>query len=118
LQIPRLGCDDAVAFIKITSFKSADHAATSGYFIPIFAILASFFLVGETIGGLQVALHFSPLYLRNSSLSSINYCQGQMGCSVNDLGLPNFQGQNAMLTCSPRTLTASSSKFFKRLNPL
>ena len=33
----------------------AVFAATSGYFIPIFAILSSFFLVGETIGGLQVA---------------------------------------------------------------
>ena len=30
-------------------------AATSGYFIPLFAILASYFLVGETIGWLQVA---------------------------------------------------------------
>ena len=30
-------------------------AATSGYFIPVFAILASYFLVGETIGWFQVA---------------------------------------------------------------
>jgi drug/metabolite transporter (DMT)-like permease len=33
----------------------AIFAATSGYFIPVFAILASYFLVGETIGWLQVA---------------------------------------------------------------
>ena len=30
-------------------------ASTSGYFIPISAILASYFLVGETIGWSQVA---------------------------------------------------------------
>lgn len=33
----------------------AIFAATSGYFIPVFAILASYFLVGETIEWLQVA---------------------------------------------------------------
>lgn len=33
----------------------AVFAATSGYFIPLFAILASYLLVGETVGWLQVA---------------------------------------------------------------
>ena len=32
----------------------AVFTATSGYFIPVFAILASYFLVGETINGMQV----------------------------------------------------------------
>jgi len=32
----------------------AVFTATSGYFIPVFAILASYFLVGETVNGMQV----------------------------------------------------------------
>lgn len=30
-------------------------ASTTGYFIPVFAILASYFLMGQTIGWSQVA---------------------------------------------------------------